>query len=154
MGEVFEESEGPLAERLMAGIKAAQLAGGDSRGKQSAAILVVKEKAGYGELSDVAVDLRVDDHPEPIEELDRIYQLHQLYFGETILEDVVEIQGEIEQEMVHQLYRLGYLISKDVSRDEFYQAFTTYLHTENFEGREQERGKVDLRVYEYMKKMI
>ncbi|REJ11128.1 DUF1028 domain-containing protein [Halobacillus trueperi] len=152
MGEAFEQAEGSLADRLMAAIKAAQRAGGDSRGKQSAAILVVKDKAGYGELSDVAVDLRVDDHPEPIEELDRIYQLHQLYFGASDPEDVVGLDGEVKAEVESHLRRLGYLESEDVTLDEFYDTFTTYLHTENFESREQERGKIDLKVLEYMKK--
>lgn len=151
MGETFEQTEGPLADRLMAGIKAAQSAGGDSRGKQSAAILVVKEKAGYGELSDVAVDLRVDDHPDPIEELDRIYQLQQLYFGETKPEEVIPVDEEVQQEVLSHLNRLSYLTSEQVTEEEFYNAFTTYLHTENFEGREQERGKIDLKVLEYMR---
>ena len=151
MGETFEQTEGSLADRLMAGIKAAQGAGGDSRGKQSAAILVVKDKAGYGELSDVAVDLRVDDHPDPIEELDRIYQLHQLYFGETKPEEVASVEGELQQEISGHLSRLSYLSSEQVTEEEFYDALTTYLHTENFEGREQERGKIDLRVLEFMK---
>ncbi|SFJ88668.1 Uncharacterized conserved protein, Ntn-hydrolase superfamily [Halobacillus dabanensis] len=151
MGETFKQTEGPLADRLMAGIKAAQRAGGDSRGKQSAALLVVKEKAGYGELSDVAVDLRVDDHPDPIEELDRIYQLHQLYFGETKPEEVIPVDGKIQQEVLSHLNRLSYLTSEQVTEEEFYNAFTTYLHTENFEGREQERGKLDLKVLEYMR---
>ncbi|MGR9050469.1 DUF1028 domain-containing protein [Halobacillus faecis] len=151
MGEAFEQAEGPLADRLMTAIKAAQRAGGDSRGKQSAAILVVKDKAGYGELSDVAVDLRVDDHPEPIEELDRIYQLHQLYFGASNPDEIVEVDGEVKKEVEHHLRRLGYLTSEDVTPDEFYETFTTYLHTENFESREQARGKIDLKVLEYMK---
>ncbi|MBX0356749.1 DUF1028 domain-containing protein [Halobacillus sp. Nhm2S1] len=151
MGEVFEQAEGSLADRLMTAIKAAQRAGGDSRGKQSAAILVVKDKAGYGGLSDVAVDLRVDDHPEPIEELDRIFQLQQLYFGASNPDEVVEVEGDVKKEVEHHLRRLGYLTSEDVSSDEFHDTFTTYLHTENFEGREQERGKMDLKVFEYMK---
>ncbi|RDY72643.1 DUF1028 domain-containing protein [Halobacillus sp. SY10] len=151
MGEAFEHAKGSLADRLMTAIKAAQRAGGDSRGKQSAAILVVKDKAGYGELSDVAVDLRVDDHPEPIEELDRIYQLHQLYFGASDSDDVVGLDGEVKAEVESHLRRLGYLESEDVTLDEFYDTFTTYLHTENFESREQERGKIDLKVLEYMK---
>lgn len=151
MGEAFEQAEGPLADRLMTAIKAAQRAGGDSRGKQSAAILVVKDKAGYGELSDVAVDLRVDDHPEPIEELDRIYQLHQLYFGASNPEEIVEVDGEVKADVEHHLRRLGYLTSEEVQPDVFFDTLTTYLHTENFESREQERGKIDLKVLAYMK---
>ncbi|KHE66839.1 DUF1028 domain-containing protein, partial [Halobacillus sp. BBL2006] len=99
MGETFESSQGPLADRLLAGLKAAQVAGGDSRGKQSAALYVVKENGGYGGLSDVFVDLRVDDHPEPIQELERIYQLQQLYFGDTNPADVKKVEGEVEKHL-------------------------------------------------------
>ncbi|WP_281975243.1 DUF1028 domain-containing protein [Halobacillus litoralis] len=154
MGETFEKANGSLADRLLAAIKAAQKAGGDSRGKQSAALLVVKDKAGYGGLSDVAVDLRVDDHPEPIEELDRIYQLQQLYFGASEDSDVVEINEELKEEVANRLQHFQYLSKGEVSDDEFHEALTTYLHTENFEGREQKRGYFDLKVYEFMKKQM
>ncbi|MGH2317133.1 DUF1028 domain-containing protein [Planococcus sp. SE5232] len=79
MSRAFEESEGTLAERMLAAIAAAQHAGGDSRGKQSAAVYVLQKGAGYGGYNDVKVDLRVDDHPEPIEELQRLYELHKMY---------------------------------------------------------------------------
>ncbi|ARI77724.1 fimbrial assembly protein FimA [Halobacillus mangrovi] len=151
MGDAFENTEGPLADRLIAGLKAAQNAGGDSRGKQSAAIYVVKKNGGYGGLSDVFVDLRVDDHPEPIEELDRIYQLQQLYFGETEPYDIEKIEGKLEEDLRDWLVRLEYLTSQEVSDDEFHQGLTAYLHTENFEAREQERGYIDMKVYEFMK---
>ncbi|WP_226577942.1 DUF1028 domain-containing protein [Halobacillus litoralis] len=151
MGEAFEKAQGSLADRLMTAIKAAQQAGGDSRGKQSAAILVVKDQAGYGGLSDVAVDLRVDDHPDPIEELDRIYQLQKLYFGETEPEDVLEVKGYVKGGVLNHLNRLGYISTQELSDEELYEALTTYLHTENFEARELEHGKIDAKVYEFMK---
>ncbi|MGI8314138.1 DUF1028 domain-containing protein [Halobacillus mangrovi] len=151
LGDAFETTEGPLADRLIAGLKAAQNAGGDSRGKQSAAIYVVKENGGYGGLSDVFVDLRVDDHPEPIEELERIYQLQQLYFGETNPDDVIKIEGEEESNLRQWLAQLDYLTSPEVSEDEFHKGLTAYLHTENFEAREQDRGYIDMKVYEFMK---
>lgn len=151
MGDTFEKAEGPLADRLIQAIQAAQEAGGDSRGKQSAAVLVVRDQAGYGGLSDVAVDLRVDDHPEPIKELERIYQLHQLYFGETKDTDIQLIDEDVKREIAGHLVRLGYLESKEVDDEVFYESWTTYLHTENFEGRELARGKVDRKVLDYMK---
>src|SRR3954447_16068097 len=78
LAETFESSAGrPLAERLLESLAAAQSAGGDSRGQQSAALLVVERDGGYAGLSDVLVDLRVDDHERPIEELRRLYGLHQ-----------------------------------------------------------------------------
>ena len=72
MAETFEATSGDLAGRLLAALDAGQAAGGDSRGKQSAALLVVKEGSGYGGNNDRLLDLRVDDHPEPIRELIRI----------------------------------------------------------------------------------
>jgi uncharacterized Ntn-hydrolase superfamily protein len=77
MAETFEGTQGELAYRLLKALDAGQGAGGDSRGRQSAALLVVQEQAGYGGHNDIKVDLRVDDHGEPITELKRIFGLHQ-----------------------------------------------------------------------------
>ncbi|GGF12724.1 hypothetical protein GCM10010954_09330 [Halobacillus andaensis] len=153
MGKTFEKSEGSLADRLLAGLKAAQQAGGDSRGKQSAAIYVEKEKAGYGASSDVLVDLRVDDHPEPIEELERIYELHQLYFAKSKPEEIVALTGSLKEEVAVQLNKAGYLNSVTADDQLFYEGLTTFLHTENFEEREQERGYIDTKVVDYLKQM-
>jgi uncharacterized Ntn-hydrolase superfamily protein len=84
MAEAFDKSAGePLAQRLIDALKAGQAAGGDTRGRQSAAILVVRESGGYGGQDDNAIDLRVDDHPEPIDELQRILDIHTVTFGIT-----------------------------------------------------------------------
>lgn len=72
MAETFEATSGDLAERLMAALAAGQAAGGDARGRQSAALLVVREGGGYAQLNDRYIDLRVDDHPTPIAELRRL----------------------------------------------------------------------------------
>jgi len=80
MAATFEETEGDLGARLIAALAAGQEEGGDKRGRQSAALLVVKEKGGYGGYNDRYRDLRVDDHPEPIEELGRIYAMHKRVF--------------------------------------------------------------------------
>jgi len=69
----FEESEGSLAERLLAALRAGEAAGGDSRGKQSAALLVVRARGGYSEMNDRYIDLRVDDHADPVAELTRVF---------------------------------------------------------------------------------
>jgi len=74
MAKAFEEAKGPLAWRIMAALEAAEKAGGDKRGKQSAAILVVREKSGFGG-NDRMIDFRVDDHGKPVEELARILSL-------------------------------------------------------------------------------
>jgi uncharacterized Ntn-hydrolase superfamily protein len=80
MGKAFETTKGRLAERMLAALEAGQKAGGDKRGRQSAALLVVKEKGGYSGFNDRYRDLRVDDHPTPIAELKRIYKLHTAVF--------------------------------------------------------------------------
>ncbi|UCG63235.1 MAG: DUF1028 domain-containing protein [Candidatus Zixiibacteriota bacterium] len=81
MEKAFLETEGTLADRLYAALLAGEAAGGDSRGKQSAALLVVKEGAGYGGYTDRAVDIRVDDHPEPFKELGRILKIGQMNYA-------------------------------------------------------------------------
>src|SRR5438045_7265185 len=83
IAETFESSTGPLAERLLDCLDAAQAAGGDRRGQQSAALLVVEQDGGYGKLSDTVVELRVEDNERPLEELRRIYGMHQPIFGKT-----------------------------------------------------------------------
>jgi uncharacterized Ntn-hydrolase superfamily protein len=109
LAETFESNAGrPLAERLLEALAAAQAAGGDSRGQQSAALLVVKRKGGYAALSDVLVDLRVDDHERPIEELARIYGLHQQLFGRTPERYWQPLEGELRAEVEERLGRLGY----------------------------------------------
>jgi uncharacterized Ntn-hydrolase superfamily protein len=153
MGDTFEKSEGTLAHRLITALDAGQAAGGDSRGKQSAAVLIVKEKGGYGGFNDRALDLRVDDHPEPIKELIRIYHLHQLYFNKPKRENVVAIEGVIKEELAAQLLRIGYLQTQNPDEAQLAESLRTFIHTENFEEREQEQGKIDLEVLEYMKQM-
>lgn len=151
MARTFTEAKGSLAERLLAALDAGQEAGGDSRGQQSAALLVVKEAGGYGGYNDRYIDLRVDDHPEPIKELIRIYGLQQLYFAKSKPENVVAIEGEVKDEVVKHLMRLDYLKAEPANGEELHKALTAYIHTENFEEREQEAGKIDLDVLEFMR---
>ena len=109
LAETFERTAGnPLAERLLDSLDAAQAAGGDSRGQQSAALLVVERNGGYANLSDVLVDLRVDDHERPLEELRRIYGLHQAIFGETPREEWLPVDEDLDAELRERLARLGF----------------------------------------------
>jgi uncharacterized Ntn-hydrolase superfamily protein len=152
MARAYEEAEGDLATRLLSALDAGQGAGGDSRGKQSAALLVVREGGGYGGDNDRVVDLRVDDHPDPIRELIRIRDLHTLYFGETGPDEVVAVDGEVRAEVADALLRAGYLRGPDVEDDDLFDALSAYIRTENFEEREQRRGHLDRAVLEYMKR--
>ncbi|MFC1683493.1 DUF1028 domain-containing protein [Candidatus Zixiibacteriota bacterium] len=81
MERTFLETEGTLADRLYAALLAGEEKGGDSRGKQSAALLVVKEGAGYGGYTDRAIDIRVDDHTEPFQELGRLLVFAQMNYA-------------------------------------------------------------------------
>lgn len=109
LAATFEATAGaPLAERLVECLAAAQLAGGDRRGQQSASLLVVERNGGYAGLSDVAVDLRVDDHERPVEELRRLHDLHRLLFGATPRADWLPLEGPLRAEVSERLARLGH----------------------------------------------
>ncbi len=111
----------------------------------------MREGGGYGGDNDRAVNLRVDDHPEPIRELTRIRYLHTLYFGETTPEDVVAVDGDVRGQVVEALRRSGYVEGPDIEDDALFDALSAYIRTENFEEREQERGYLDRAVLWYMK---
>jgi uncharacterized Ntn-hydrolase superfamily protein len=137
LAETFEASSGALAERLLQALAAAQLAGGDRRGQQSAALLVVRKDGGYMGTSDVLVDLRVDDHEAPIEELERIYGLHDLLFGETPEEEWLEVDERLAAELRERLDRLGY------EGKALPEAFEAWADTENFEERVDGIDRID-----------
>lgn len=138
LADTFERSsEHPLAERLIRCLEAAQAAGGDRRGQQSAALLVVREGAGYGGGSDVAVDLRVDEHPTPISELRRIFGVHQLLFGQTPADEWVPVDDALRGRIRDRLTALGYT-SPDVPA-----AFEEWVGTENLEERVDGMERID-----------
>lgn len=109
LATAFESSaQLPLATRLLDCLAAGQAAGGDRRGQQSAALLVVERDGGYGGLSDVLVDLRSDDHPAPIDELRRLFELHQRLFGKTPVADWITPGEELRAEIADRLATLGH----------------------------------------------
>src|SRR3954454_868641 len=109
LAETFEATAGrPLAERLLDCLGAAQAAGGDRRGQQAAGLLVVERDGGYAGLSDVVVDLRVDDHALPIEELERIYRIHHRLFGKTPDADWLEVDEALAAEVRERLAAQGF----------------------------------------------
>ena len=109
LAQTFEATAGQrLVERLLDSLDAAQAAGGDSRGQQSAAILVVGPEQGYAGLSDVFVDLRVDDHARPLEELRRLFAIHQELFGSTPRDKWIEVDDGLRTEIADRLAILGY----------------------------------------------
>ena len=109
LAETFESTaEKALPERLLDCLDAAQAAGGDRRGQQSAALLLVGPEQGYAGLSDVFVDLRVDDHERPLEELRRLFGIHQELFGTTPRSRWVEVDDELRREIEERLAALGF----------------------------------------------
>ena len=105
----FEATAGhPLPERLLDCLDAAERAGGDRRGRQSAALLVVERDGGYASLSDTLVDLRVDDHPDPLAELRRIHRLHDVLFGSTPREEWIPVDDALRAELDGHLARVGH----------------------------------------------
>jgi uncharacterized Ntn-hydrolase superfamily protein len=109
LAETFEAGVGkPLAARMLDCLDAAQAAGGDRRGQQSASLLVVERDGGYARLSDVLVDLRVDDHERPIEELRRLFELHELLFGATPREQWLTVDETLRAELDQRLTKAGY----------------------------------------------
>lgn len=137
LAETFEaDSAAPLAERLLAALAAGQAAGGDRRGQQAAALRVVRQGGGYGG-ADVLVDLRVDDHAEPVRELQRLFGLHQLYFGSTPEHEWLTVDGELERELRARLDALGYR-SGDLAAD-----LETWAGVENLEERVKGAGRID-----------
>ncbi len=151
MESTFSQTQGSLAERLTAALLAGDAAGGDSRGKQSAALLIVKENGSYGGYNDRYIDLRVDDHEEPVEELKRLLKLHQLYFEPTLPEDIVEIEEPLAKELQELLYENGHLQRELSDHEDLLDAVQSYHLIENFDERVQQRGKIDQKVIEYMR---
>lgn len=133
MRRAFAESDPtlPLARRLQAALLAGDRAGGDRRGRQSAALLVVAKGQGYGGTSDVVVDLRVDDHPDPVVELGRLLDLHALYFDKPDPATLLALRGELAEEVVARLTDLGHRPGAD-GLDE---ALASWAGIENLEER-------------------
>ena len=125
-----------LPERLLECLAAAQAAGGDRRGQQSSSLLVVEKDGGYASLSDVVVDLRVDDHPRPISELRRLYVLHRQLFGVTPEEDWLEVDDALRAELRERLVKLGY-------DGELSDAFEDWAGAANLEERVEGTARID-----------
>src|SRR3954453_1726716 len=145
IAETFEAGSGPLAERLMDCLDAAQAAGGDRRGQQSAALLVVEKDAGYAGLSDVVVELRVEDHERPLEELRRLYGLHQAIFGKTPERFWLDVDDELAGELRERLARLGF-------EGELAETYPAWAGKENLEERVEGVERVDPVVLEELRR--
>jgi uncharacterized Ntn-hydrolase superfamily protein len=154
MAETFERTSAPLPERLIAVLAAGQERGGDSRGQQSAAMYVVKEKGSYGGYLDRYVDLRVDDHPAPIEELRKLLELHRLYFGATDGTNLTRLSGNVARLVQELLAKAGAYAGpidgtySQATKD----AFRRWCSVENFEERWRDDDLVDREILAFMRK--
>ena len=157
MATQFEQrrkGEGELADWLVAALAAGQAAGGDSRGRQSAGVLVVREGGGYGGNNDRYLDLRVDDHPQPIAKLGDLVEMHHLYFGDVDPDNVVKL-AEIAEELQEIATRAGHYLGvvngkiDEASR----KAFRALVGSENLEERWDGSGdRIDQEVIKFLRK--
>ncbi|PZN08946.1 MAG: fimbrial assembly protein FimA [Bacillota bacterium] len=156
MARAYEEARDrglPMEERLIEALRAGQAAGGDRRGQQSAALLLVKPRGGYGGYTDRWLDLRVDDHPRPIEELHRLVRLHRLYFGAPDPSRQVRLEGAVVEEVQRLLQATGYYRGPISGRldDATRQALRTFQLNENFEERVVGDEVIDGDVLDYLR---
>lgn len=154
--ETFLATPGQLAARLLSSLAAGEAAGGDNRGKQSAAILIVKPDGGYGGFNDRYLDLRVDDHPSPVAELRRLYEIWRLYFEKPAEGDLVLINETLARELTSGLRKLGYDPGPESGAwdDRASAAFKAYSERENLEERLREDGHTDQQVLAYFREQV
>ncbi len=153
LAETFEGSGGALADRLIGALAAADAAGGDKRGRQSAALLVVRKEGGYGGFNDRYIDLRVDDHDAPVAELTRLLSLQRIFFERPRSADLLNIDADIAGRLRRIFVATGHLEpveASDVWDDASERALRDLAGTENLEERLVEKGRVDRIVLEYM----
>ena len=152
MCEAFERTKGELAVRLLAALRAGDEAGGDKRGRQSAAILVVRDGGGYGGGTDVSVSLRVDDHERPVNELDRLFEIHRLLFPRPEDLDFIKIDEKLAREIAGLLTAAGYPTPEEGGYGEgTKKALFEFVGTENLEERWSDEAKIESKVLEYLR---
>ena len=150
MARAYESTDGDLPVRLLAALSAGQRAGGDRRGQQSASLLIVREDGGYGGFNDRWVDVRVDDHPAPIEELIRIFNIYDV----TLLsrddpKDVIELTRDVVREIQSGLARLGFYEGPTSGKfdTKTKAAFKAWVEVNNYENKLRRDGKLWGSVY-------
>ncbi|HEY7281628.1 MAG TPA: DUF1028 domain-containing protein [Actinomycetota bacterium] len=150
MGEAYRRTTAdgaPLADRLIEALRAGQAAGGDRRGQEAAGLVVVKPGGGYGGTHDRWIDLRVDHHDRPIEELAALLELHRLYFGQPVESELLTVDDALEGEIRSALSSLGRL----PEGDGLWDALESYMGWENLEERWAGPGRIDPRVLAYLR---
>lgn len=152
MAAAFEKAGGDLAQRLLLTLAAGDRAGGDRRGRQSAALLVVSEEGGYGGGIDRAVDLRVEDHPQPVPELERLLELHRHYFPRADRLSFVDVDDGLAAELRELLWRRGYDAGCGTGYDDDLKAaLLSYVATENLEERWSEDARIEQGIVDHLR---
>lgn len=155
MEDAFLKSAGDLPARLYAALLAGDGAGGDRRGRQSAAIYVVKPQGGYGGFLDRWIDYRVDDDPDPVSRLGQLLELHRLYFGHSDPADRLPLEGEVLAVLQQILQRQGLYHGEAHGQLDAATAaaLEVFLGNENFEERSNvNEGWIDRPVWEYLQR--
>jgi uncharacterized Ntn-hydrolase superfamily protein len=153
MAQAFLDFEGDFPERLLQSLLAGDRAGGDRRGRQSAALFIVKPEGGYAGFNDRWIDYRVDDHADPVPQLAELLQLHRLYFEKSPADDEISIEGDVATTLQEIMKSLGYYSGAIHGKfdEEMKQALRSFIGNENFEDRTDLKiGKIDKPVYDYL----
>ena len=150
--ETFEAGRGALAERLVAALKAGDQAGGDRRGRQGAALLVVRAEGGYGGFNDRYIDLRVDDDPAPTGRLGELLRLHRLFFERPRDEDLLPIEGEVQARLLAVLTRSGRHAGDGGWSEEARAALQALVGVENLEERVSRDDRIDRLALEHLER--
>jgi len=155
LADAFLAAKGSLADRLMAALHAGQAGGGDKRGMESAALLVVRKNGGYLGNNDRYIDIRVYDDTNPIRELDRLYRLHQLYFFTSKPEDLIPITPDVVKQLEPILLRepvnqkeKWLAAPQGTANQTFLEALANFMYWENYDVRVRMDGKIDRVVLE------
>lgn len=139
MAETFKSTEGNLGHRLLTALEAAEAAGGEKRGVESAALIVVKPNAGYGGNHDRWLDLRVDHSDQPIEDLRALFDLHNLYFGKASQSELLRIDHQLAVELTEGLSAIGWWDTAKGLRDNLF----SWMGWHNLEERQVGEDMID-----------
>lgn len=158
MSKAYVTAEGELADRLIVALRAGEIAGGDRRGKQSAAVLVVRANGGYGGDTDRYLDLRVDDHEEPVRRLSELVEMHHLYFQPPRKGNAVKIGNDVARELQSMMVKHGYMSGpiNGVWDEVCQQAFWILIANENLEMRwtRENSGVIDRVALDYLRERL
>jgi uncharacterized Ntn-hydrolase superfamily protein len=154
MARTYQETKGSLADKLVAALVAGGKAGGDRRGEQSAALLVVRKGAGYQGQLDNYIDISIYDHPHPLQELERLYQIHKLYFFKTDPKNLVKIDESLCRELQQIMKDRGFYkgMVTGTFDDLTKKNLQDFMYWENYDERVRTDDQIDTEVLQDIRK--